>query len=426
MIEQILDLHIHSKYSRACSKNLELPEIAKKCEIRGIDVVVTGDMTHPRWFAHMQEELEETAAGVYILKAGRSKTKFLLGTEVAVIKKHKEKTRRVHLLLFSPNMEVLANFNEELQRRNFNLTSDGRPILGMTSHDLLALMLNVDERMVMIPAHAWTPWFGIFGSKGGYDSMEEAFDELTPHIFAIETGLSSDPLMNRRCSWLDNIALVSNSDAHSPQKLGREANILRFDREEDVTYDAIMSILRERNPNRFAATIEFYPEEGKYHMDGHRDCGVVCSPEDTATYGGRCPKCQKPLTIGVMNRVHQLADRSEEEAARVLKDRSTIPYESIVPLSEIIADTFECGVATKRVVAVYDNLTTQLGTEFGILRTVPLEKIAQASTQQIADAICRVRDGRINIQPGYDGVFGVVKVFDDGEDRGGRKQYPLL
>lgn len=426
MIEQILDLHIHSKYSRACSKHLELPAIAKKCEVRGIDIVVTGDMTHPAWYGHIKEELEEVNDGIYGLRGGRSTTRFLLGSEVAVIKKHKGKTRRIHLLIFAPNLEVLAKFNAELSRRNFNLKSDGRPILGMPARDLLALILEIDERMVMIPAHAWTPWFGVFGSKGGYDSLEEGFDELTPHIFAIETGLSSDPLMNWRCSWLDNITLVSNSDAHSSQKLGREANVLCFEDKAAVTYDEIMRILREQDKSKFVATIEFYPEEGKYFLDGHRDCEIVCTPEESEKYGGRCPKCRRPLTIGVMNRVYELADRSEDEARRVAKERNFIPYESMVPLPEILADVYSCGVATKRVTKIYDKLISALGSEFGILRNVPLKKISAVSTQQIAVAIDRVRKGTINIHPGYDGVFGKVKVFGEGEDRGGVKHINLL
>ncbi|MBU2542003.1 endonuclease Q family protein [Patescibacteria group bacterium] len=433
-MKQILDLHIHSKYSRACSKDLELPNIAKACEIRGIDIVATGDFTHPAWFEHMRECLVEDAPGIYRLAntspcpspckgEGTLRTRFILGTELSCIKKHKDKTRRVHLCVFAPSLEVVEKFNNELESRGFNLKSDGRPILGLTSKQLLEIMLDVDKRMVMIPAHAWTPWFGIFGSKGGYDTLEEAFEELTPHIFAIETGLSSDPIMNWRLSILDNIALISNSDAHSCGKLGREANVMQFETEKNITYDEIMRILRERDKNKFLYTIEFYPEEGKYHYDGHRDCKFVCAPEETKKLKGICPKCKKPLVIGVENRVHELADRSLEEVEKI-RDKK-ISYKSLVPLPEIIADVFGCGVNTKKVKVEYDNLTKKIGNEFYILLDVSLKEIEKNSSKQIATAIDRVRKGNIFVKPGYDGEFGIVKVFADNEDRGLGKQVRL-
>ncbi len=422
MIEQILDLHIHSKYSRACSKDLELPNIARVCETRGIDIVATSDFTHPQWFEHMKEELIEVNDGIY--KTKDSKTKFIIGTELSSIKKHKDKTRRVHLCVFAPNLEVAEKFNKKLEDGGYNLKSDGRPILGLTSKQILELMLETDPRMVMIPAHAWTPWFGIFGSKGGYDTLEDAFEELTPYIKAIETGLSSDPIMNWRLSMLDNITLISNSDAHSTAKLGREANVLAFNDESDITYDEIMRIIQEGDRKKFKYTIEFYPEEGKYHWDGHRDCNFSCDPAETEKYKGICPKCKKLMVIGVENRVHELADRSVEEA-RTIGEENMIPYKSIIPLGEILADVFSCGVKTKRVAAAYDNLTEQLGSEFHILLHADLKNIEDASTQQIAQAIDRVRQGKIYVKPGYDGEFGVVKVFQEGEDRGGMKQTGL-
>ncbi len=421
MIQKILDLHIHSKYSRACSKHLELENIAKTCEIRGIDIVATGDFTHPAWFASIKKELEEDTPGIYKLKNGSSKTRFIIGTEVASIKKHKDKTRRVHLLLFSPSIEVAEKFNQKLADGGFNISSDGRPILGMPCKQILELMIETDERMVMIPAHAWTPWFGILGSKGGYDSLEEAFDELTPKIPAIETGLSSDPIMNWQVSSLDNITLISNSDAHSPQKLGREANVMQFENEKEITYDEIMRIIREGDKNKFLYTIEFYPEEGKYHIDGHRVCKFSCDPKETKKHKGICPVCKKPLVIGVMNRVDELSDRSEEEAKRF----GRVPYKSLVPLPEIISDVVQKGVATKTVKVVYDSLIEKLGSEFHILLNVSLEEIEKASSKQIAEAIDRVRKGKIYVKPGFDGEFGIVKVFEDGEDRGGVKQKTL-
>ncbi|KKW42602.1 MAG: PHP domain protein [Candidatus Magasanikbacteria bacterium GW2011_GWA2_56_11] len=409
MIEHILDLHIHSRYSRACSKDLVLPTIARACEIRGITIVSTGDFTHPRWFESLGEELVEDREGVYKLKSQASPTRFIVGTEVAVIKKHKDKVRRLHLLVFAPNLETAAKFNAVLETRGFNLRSDGRPILGLAAKELLELMLEADERMVLIPAHAWTPWFGVFGSKGGYDSLEEAFDDLTPRVRAIETGLSSDPLMNWRVPFLDKITVISNSDAHSPAKLGREANVMRFGSDAEVTYDEIMRVIREGDRKKFLHTIEFYPAEGKYHYDGHRDCNFSCPPEETKKYRGLCPVCKKPLVVGVMHRVHDLAARSPEEA----KGQDRIGYKSLVPLTEIIADTLGLGVGAKAVRSAYESLTVSVGSEFHILLWAPLPEIAAASSDQISQAIDRVRRGEIYIRPGYDGVFGVVKVFGD-------------
>lgn len=406
-MEQIVDLHIHSKYSRACSADLELPKIARACEIRGIDIVTTGDFTHPAWFAHMKDSLVEDGEGVYKLKDNSSKTRFVIGTEIASVKKHKDKTRRLHLNVFAPSLEVAEKFNKVLSDRGFNLKSDGRPILGLCAKDILALMLETDEHMVMIPAHAWTPWFGVFGSKGGYDSLEDCFEELAPHIFAIETGLSSDPLMNWRLSALDKISLVSNSDAHSLGKLGREANVLNFPGK--ISYTEMMRIIREKNKKEFLYTIEFYPEEGKYHVDGHKDCGFFCLPSETKKLKGLCPKCKRPLVIGVLNRVDELADRTEVQAKKI----NAIPYKSLVPLAEILADVFNVGVNTKTVKAGYDNLIAKLGNEFYILLFAELEKIKQASSKNIAKAIERVRNGKIYIRPGYDGEFGKVKIFED-------------
>ncbi|MFZ2189540.1 MAG: endonuclease Q family protein [Candidatus Magasanikiibacteriota bacterium] len=444
MVQRILDLHIHSKYSRACSKDLDLPNIAKACEVRGIDIVATGDFTHPKWFEHIKESLIEDNEGVYKLKTppatpssssaspyrggafGNIKTRFILGTELSCIKKHKDQTRRIHVLVFAPSIEVVEKFNNKLETMGFNLKSDGRPILGLTVKDLLKIMLQVDERMIMIPAHAWTPWFGIFGSKGGYDSLEEAFEELTPNIFAIETGLSSDPLMNWRLSTLDKIALISNSDAHSCAKLGREANVMEFDNEKDITYKNIFDYIKNQDKKHFKYTIEFFPEEGKYHYDGHRDCKFVCSPEETKKLKGICPKCKKALVIGVENRVHELADRTKDETLRLASlAQGWIPYKSLVPLPEIIADTYDCGVSTKRVKEEYNNLIKKLGNEFHILLNSSLEEIAKVSNKDIAEAINRVRTGKIYVRPGYDGEFGIVKVFGDKKNRGGLKQIGL-
>ncbi len=402
-MKYILDLHIHSKYSRACSKSLDLPTIAKTCEIRGIDICVTGDFTHPAWFAHIKEVLREETSGVFVLKDGSSKTKFILGTEVSVVKKDKGKTRRVHHLVFAPSIAVVEAFNQTLVDRGCNLKSDGRPILGLTSKELLQILNAVDERMILIPAHAWTPWFGVFGANGGYDSLQEAFDELTPQIFAIETGLSSDPIMNRRCGWLDHVQLISSSDAHSPQKLGREATVVTF--KGGVTYENIFSAIRSGH----VSTIEFFPEEGKYHVDGHATCKFSCLPQETKKYGGLCPKCRKPLIRGVLNRIEELATCDEVCAREKTKET----FQSIVPLPEILADVYSVGVSSKRVAHMYDRMTTTLGTEFDILLHVPLADIGKEVGSGIADVIDRVRRGDVRVVPGYDGVFGVVKIVSD-------------
>lgn len=406
-MEIILDLHIHSRYSRACSKNL-IPEVlATTAVTRGIDILATGDFTHPKWLEMLKNELVESAPGIFTLKNGAAPTRFILGTEIASVKKHNNKTRRVHHLVFAPNFAAVDRFNAALRARGCNLNADGRPIVGLTSKELLEIALEADPEMMLIPAHAWTPWFGIFGSKGGYDSLAEAFEELTPHITAIETGLSSDPLMNWQVRQLDKIALISNSDAHSPQKLGREANIFYFKDESVITYAEIKNILASNDPQRFLSTIEFYPEEGKYHYDGHADCKFSCKPEETKKYGGKCPKCGKLMTIGVMSRVADLSTRSESEAKKITR----VPFESLVPLPEIIADVIGVGVASKKVVTLYENLIKKLGNELYILRTADLNKVAVASSLEIADALNRVRTGNVYIEPGYDGIFGVVKVL---------------
>ena len=410
-MKKILDLHIHSKYSRACSKDLELPKIARACEVKGVGICATGDFTHPAWFTHIKESLKEDTDGVYKLKNENSSTRFILGVEIASIKKHKDKTRRLHLCVFAPNLTVVEKFNKKLEARGINLRADGRPILGLTAKEILSLMLETDERMVLIPAHAWTPWFGVFGSKSGYDSLEECFEDLTPHIFAIETGLSSDPVMNWRLSALDQITLVSNSDAHSLGKLGREANVLNFAGAKAVTYDKIMEIIRKGDSKDFLYTIEFYPEEGKYHLDGHRDCAFVCSPEETKKLKNICPKCGKPLVIGVMNRVLELSDRRVDEIKKLQK----IPYKSVVPLAVILADVFNCGVNTKRVKRIYDKLIQEIGSELFILLEASTEKLQAVAGAAVARAIDFARRGDIFIKPGYDGVFGVVKIFKDGE-----------
>ena len=391
----ITDWHVHSKYSRACSKDLELPKIAEWCERKGINIVATGDWTHPKWFAHIVENLEEVREGIYRLKPSTSSgnkkentftpqlhdsttlrrpTEFMLVTEISQIYKKGEQTRRVHNLVWSPSLETCRKVNEALIARGFNIKSDGRPILGIDSEALYTMLREIDERIIVIPAHAWTPWYAIFGSKSGFNSIEECFGSMSKYIYAIETGLSSDPHMNWQLSELDKVVLISNSDAHSPKNLAREANVFEFD--VPPTYSDFVRVLREQDRNAFKYTIEFYPEEGKYHFDGCAADLFCCSPEESIRLGERCPKCKKKLTLGVHHRVEELSDRKAE----TVMDRK-IPFKSIIPLAEIFAEIYEVGsTSSKKVQNAYRNLTNQID-ELSLLLDAPIETIASISSE---------------------------------------------
>jgi uncharacterized protein (TIGR00375 family) len=407
----ITDWHIHSKYSRACSKDLELPKIAEWCERKGVNVVATGDWTHPKWFKHLEGHLIEERKGIYRLRTSTSSvnkevrpTEFMLITEVSQIYKKGDKTRRVHNLIWSPSLEVCRKVNETLTARGFNLKSDGRPILGIDSEDLYRLLREIDDRIIVIPAHAWTPWYAIFGSKSGFDSIEECFGSMSKYIYAIETGLSSDPRMNWQLSSLDTITLISNSDAHSPRNLAREANVFEFD--SPPTYDDFVRVLKEQDKNHFKHTIEFYPEEGKYHFDGCAACEFSCEPKRSVRLNERCPNCKKKLTLGVHNRVESLSDR---EVSSV--ESQKIPFKSIIPLQEILADIYGVkSTASKKVVAAYEHLTNQID-ELTLLLDTPIKSIAATSnTPKLAEAIDAMRTGKVYKQPGYDGIFGKITV----------------
>lgn len=433
-MKQILDLHIHSRYSRACSKELELPKIAKACAEKGIDIVATGDFTHPAWFASIKNELKEENEGIYVLKpripmdndqsSSKSQTpriKFILSTEISCIYSHKGKVRRLHLLVMAPNIGVAAKFIKELERRSVNLKADGRPIMGLSGKQILEILLDIDPRSMLIPAHAWTPWFAVFGSKSGYDSLEECFEDLTPHIRAIETGLSSDPPMNRRLSGLDNIVLLSNSDAHSLDNLGREANVFEIKDYADITYGRITRIIREGGNKKFLYTIEFYPEEGKYYYDGHSACKISLSPKETKKLKEICPVCGKHLTVGVLHRVDDLADREENK----ISPSKFIPHKYIVPLREIIGQVFEVGVKSKKVQQECRNMITNIGNEFYILLEATSKEIKKNVTnEKIFVAIENMRRGLVKVTPGYDGQFGIIDAL--GEGTGQSRQQNLL
>jgi DNA helicase II / ATP-dependent DNA helicase PcrA len=426
------DLHIHSKYARACSPQLTPENIDLWCRIKGLGLVATGDFTHPKWFAELSEKLEPHGEGLYRLKkefrqkdprftpVSETDVHFMCGTEVACIYKHGDAVRRVHHCIYAPSLEVVAKINAELQARGKNLKADGRPILGLTSKELLTLLLDIDERNVLIPAHVWTPWFAIFGSKSGYDSIEECFEELTPHIFAIETGLSSDPPMNWRVSALDSVALVSHSDAHSLPNLGREADVFEG---AELSYASVMQALREGSPSQVAAgkqtaavklagTVEFFPDEGRYHYDGHRACNVCLSPDESAKVKGVCPKCGRELTIGVLNRVYELADRTSSATPH-----GALPYTSLVELDKVIAQAQGVkGRATKAVEAEYWQLVSEGRGELPLLLDTPLERLAPLTTQRVVEAIKRLREAKVaELIPGYDGEYGTVHLFRPDE-----------
>jgi DNA helicase II / ATP-dependent DNA helicase PcrA len=413
----ITDLHIHSRFSRACSKNLDLPNIVAWCQLKGIDIVSTADFTHPSWFAELHEKLEETSEGLYQLKKEfvnktditipkkcQRPVRFICSTEISLIYKKGEKCRKVHLVVLAPNLQTVAKINIELEKRG-NIHSDGRPILGMPSEDLLELLLNISPDIEMIPAHIWTPHFAIFGSKSGFDSVEECFGNLSLHIHALETGLSSDPLMNWQLLQNDKYVLVSSSDAHSPQKLGREATI--FDTE--ASYPAILRALRSEHEK--ISTIEFFPEEGKYHADGLRAENLCLMPEETKKNNFVSPQTGKAITVGVLHRVNDLADRKYKE-----KPKNANAYYYIVPLVEILSEILNVGPNSKKVQTRYFELLHELGSEFEILKNVPISDIAKCD-EVLAEGIEKMRDGDVIVEPGYDGEFGVVKLFLANEVR---------
>ncbi len=414
----IADLHIHSKYSRATSKEMNVVSLTKWGQIKGINLIGTGDFTHPRWFEEMEEKLEPAEPGLFKLKDKYEKEiqkevpsscvspmRFILSSEISSIYKKNDKVRKIHNLIYAPSFKEAGKLNAELGKIG-NIVSDGRPILGLDAKKLLEIMLSISEEMMFIPAHAWTPHFSVFGSKSGFDTLEEAFEELTPYIYALETGLSSDPLMNWRLSQIENLTFISNSDAHSPRKLGREANI--FDTE--LSYFAIMDAIKKNDLEKFPATIEFFPEEGKYHLDGHRNCNVCMTPAETKKNNYLCPKCGKPLTVGVLHRVDDLADHPEG-----YKPKKARPFHSIVPLVDIISELEKVGPQSKKVEKIYFDLINNLGNEFKILLDVPIQEIQKYSSPIMAEAIQRMRDGHIVLHGGYDGEFGVVKIFSDDE-----------
>ncbi len=415
----IADFHIHSHYSRAVSKDMNIGELDKWAKRKGIAVMGTGDFTHPEWIKELQELLQPAPEeGLFILKSAQDTdkaTRFVLSVEISSIYSKGGKVRKVHTIILAPSFEVAQEINKQLGRRG-NLHSDGRPILGLDVKELAKLVFAVSDKCMVIPAHAWTPWFSVFGSKSGFDSLEECFDELTPQIYAIETGLSSDPLMNWRVANLDSVALISNSDSHSGRKIGREANIFEGEMNYLAIHEAIkygapaLADERENKSAKLLSTIEFFPEEGKYHHDGHRACKISWLPSETKAHGGKCPVCGKKVTVGVMSRVDDLATRSLNE-----RPEGAPRFTSMVPLEEIISSALGVGVVSKAVQKEYNHLLEAFGNEFEILLEADIARIANETKLIIGEAIKRVREGKLHIEPGYDGEFGKVEIFTEEE-----------
>ena len=411
------DLHVHSKYSRATSKTCDLEHLAYWGCKKGIAVLGTGDFTHPGWRKELGEQLVPAEPGLFRLRpeleakvcgdlpaACQGAVRFLLSVEISTIYKKGDRTRKVHHVIYAPDLESADRFTEKLSHVG-NLKSDGRPILGLDSRDLLEMALEAGEGNFLVPAHIWTPWFSALGSKSGFDSVDECYGDLAPHIFAVETGLSSDPAMNWRVSSLDRFRLVSNSDAHSPPALGREANI--FDSALD--YYSMRAALE--TGDGYVGTVEFHPEEGKYHLDGHRKCGICLTPAETAVCGGKCPVCGKPVTVGVMNRVQELADRDEGTAPPATGGAVS----SLVPLAEVLSELYGVGAKSKKVTRIYEGLVSRLGPELDILANLPLEDVGREGSSLLAEAVDRLRQGRVICQGGFDGEFGVIRMFEDQE-----------
>lgn len=412
-MEFIADLHIHSKYSRATSRDMDVEHISKWAKIKGITLMATGDFTHHLWLEELKHTLEDTGNGLFL----HDNIYFILSAEISSIYSKKGKTYRIHNLVYSPSIKTAEEINSTLSKYG-NLASDGRPILGMDAAELAKIIFDIDENCMVIPAHAWTPWFSVFGSMSGFDRIEDCFEDQAKKIFAIETGLSSDPGMNWRLSALDKYTLISNSDSHSPQKIGREANVFNC----DLNYETIRQVLMTKDKKRFLYTIEFFPEEGKYHYDGHRLCGVNFSPEETKKHAGKCPKCGKNVTVGVMNRVDVLADRPVG-----FVPSNGIPFKNLIPFDEIIADAKGVSKTSVFVEREYNNLVSRFGTEFDILIKASEEELRKNLPSRIAEGVLKVRLGKVKLEPGFDGEYGKVHIFNKEDKSGeGEKQLSLF
>ncbi|KKM12697.1 helicase UvrD [Clostridiales bacterium PH28_bin88] len=432
----VADLHIHSRYSRATSQECNPENLYRWAAYKGVTLVGAGDFTHPAWRDELKDKLEPAEEGLYRLKeeflqlddlsealpnvlldaTGSPLVRFMVSGEISTIYKKGERVRKVHHLILLPSLQAADELSHRLERIG-NIRSDGRPILGLDSRQLLEMTLEVSPEALLIPAHIWTPHFSVLGANSGFDSIEECYEDLTDHIFAVETGLSSDPALNWRLAALDRFNLVSNSDAHSPRNLAREANL--FDTE--LSYPGIRRALRERDTALFEGTLEFFPEEGKYHYDGHRGCQVRWQPAQTRAADGVCPVCGRRVTVGVLHRVEELADRQEG-----FFPAGSRPFASIVPLPEVIASALGTGPASKKVTQLYFTLIRCLGPELVVLREAPVEGIARVGGTLVAEAIRRMRAGEVEVQPGFDGEYGRIILLWPEEREGGYSKPPCL
>ncbi|MFH0919195.1 MAG: endonuclease Q family protein [Fibrobacterota bacterium] len=411
--EFLADFHIHSPYSRATSKALSFESLSAWGQLKGITLIGTGDCTHPRWLEEIKKKLTPDSSGLLMLKDAKEtggidvpvscvrEVRFVITGEISTIFKRGGKVRKVHHVVVLPDLDAAGRFAGELGKRG-NVKADGRPILGLDARDLLEILLTASRAAALIPAHLWTPWFSALGAHSGFDSVDECYADLASHIFAVETGLSSDPPMNRRVKSLDRFTLVSNSDAHSAHKIGREANHFNC----ALSYDGIMDALRGKDKKGFAGTLEFFPEEGKYHYDGHRDCKVRLSPKETRKNKGLCPSCGKPVTRGVCYRVEELADRPENDASAPAS-----PFKSLLSLPELLSEIMDCGSQSKKVTAEHRRLLAALGPEIEIMLSLPLEDVARAGNARLAEGVHRIREGEVTAEPGYDGEFGKIRAF---------------
>ncbi len=447
-MELVIDLHLHSRFSRAVSGRMNLQNMYIWGRKKGLNVLSIADFTYPLWYKETKAQLVESQEGIYRLKREKEIEQefnlplrendvgmhFMLSTEVACIyggriKDGQPGSYRIHCLILAPNYEVALRINKAFIARGFNLTADGRPILGISARDLTEMLFEIDRKIVLIPCHIWTPWFSLYGSKGGYDRIADCFGNYSKYIFAVETGLSSDPSMNWRINELNSRSIVSFSDAHSLEKMGREATVLKLKTEnrklktDDITYSNIMNAMVKGKEKTFEIgyTIEFYPEEGKYHYTGHRNCNVIQTPGETKKNGAICPACNRELTVGVMHRVDELADTEENNFIKEadaygtvwLKDKKEIrpPYVNLVPLLEILSEALNSGVSSQAVMNAYDNLISQFGSEHEILLRSPLERLITLAGVTIAEGIQKVRERNIHINPGYDNTYGVVEIW---------------
>jgi uncharacterized protein (TIGR00375 family) len=408
----VADFHIHSKYSRATSRDMDLEHLVKAARLKGINLLGTGDFTHFLWLEELRTKLRPVSYGLFEFGG----INFILTTEVSNIYSQAGRLRRIHNMIFAPSFEVVEKISHSLSGYG-TLSSDGRPMLGLNSQNLVEIVLGASRDCFIVPGHIWTPWFSLFGSESGFDKIEECFGKYAKDIYALETGLSSDPAMNWRLSCLDQFSLISNSDSHSPSRIGREANVF----EAKMDYLEILDILKKKDKKRFLFTVEFFPEEGKYHYDGHRNCQVRLSPKETIKLKGNCPKCGRHLTIGVMHRVEKLADREEG-----FKPDNAIEFKNMVTLDEIIASAKGMGVATQAVEQEYLNIIGRLGNEFDILLNLSEKDLEENLSPKIAQGIIRVRQGKLNILPGYDGEYGKIEIFGKEETEKKEKQMILF